>query len=687
MAVYFKDKIRNIAIIGHSGEGKTSLFEAILYKTKAIDRLGKVDEGNTVSDYDQEEINRKMSIAMSLSYVYYKDYKFNFIDVPGFFDFEGEMIAALSVADTALIVTSANGSLTVGTEKAIDYCSEKGIPMYLFINGVNKENSDYFKTVDAIKEKYGNKISPLELPIMNGYDMTGFVDVLSMKAFDNDGNEIAVPAEISDKVEEYNMALTEFAAEADDELLEKFFSGEELTFEEKLSGCKKRMLASELVPVVAGVAVGKPVITNLLDNIIALFPSPAEMPSKTAEKASGEKAEIVCDENNKFAAQIFKTIVDKFIGKVQLFKVASGKVKVGEAVYNFTKDENEKVSSLLLLKGNKSESIDTIYAGDIGAFAKMNYTSTGDTLCDPSAKIKITPIEYPEPVFAMAVSSAEKGKEDKVFGGLAKLLEEDPTFKLEKNLETFDMLIYGMGESQLDILCKKLKNKEGVEAKLCEPKIPYRETIRKTVEQQGKYKKQSGGHGQYGDTHIRFEPKPEVDFEFDEEIVGGVVPKQYIPAVEKGLRECITKGVLAGYPVVGLRAVLYFGSYHSVDSSELAFKMAATAAYKDGLPKASPIILEPIVSVNVTVPESYMGDIMGDLNKRRGRIFGMETVEGKTVVKGEVPQAEMFKYATDLRSMTQGRGRFSMKFERYEEAPANISQKIIDDYNKAQADK
>lgn len=684
MAVYLKDKIRNIAIIGHSGEGKTSLFEAILLKTKAIDRLGRVDDGTTVSDFDQEEINRKMSIAMSLSNVTYKDYKFNLIDVPGFFDYEGEMVAALTVADTAIIVTSAGGNLTVGTEKAIDYCTEKSIPMLIFINGVNKENSDYLKTVAAIKEKYGNKIAPLELPIMNGYEMTGFVDILSQKAFDNDNNEIDIPSALAATAEELNNSLTEFAAEANDELLEKFFSGEELTAEEKRQGCKLRMMNAELIPVVAGVAVVKPVLSNLLDNIIAFFPSPTERPGTKAQNSAGEQITISCDENGKFAAQIFKTMVDKFMGKVQIFKVASGKIKVGDSVYNMSKDESEKVSALLLMKGNKSEPADMLQAGDIGAFAKMNYTSTGDTLCDASFKVTIAPIEYPEPVFSMAVSSAEKGKEDKVFGGLAKLLEEDPTFRLEKNIETLEMLIFGMGETQLDVLCKKLKNKEGVVAKLTEPKIPYRETIKKTVEQQGKYKKQSGGHGQYGDAHIRFEPKPEVDFEFADEIVGGVVPKQYIPAVEKGLRESIIRGVLAGYPVVGLRAVLFFGSYHDVDSSEMAFKMAASMAFKEGVAKANPILLEPIMSVNVTVPENYMGDIMGDLNKRRGRIFGMETVNGKTVVKGEVPQAEMFKYATDLRSMTQGRGRFSMQFERYEEAPATTAQKIVDEYNKSQ---
>lgn len=683
MGVYLKDKIRNIAIIGHSGEGKTSLLEAILAHTKAINRLGKVDDGNTVSDYDQEEINRKMSISMSLAYTDHKGYKLNFIDTPGFFDFEGEMISALTVADIALIVTSAAGILSVGTEKAIEYCAEKGIPMYIFINGVNKENTDFLKTVDAIRDRYGNKVTPIELPIMNGYDMVGFVDVISNKAYDTDNKEMSIPSNLVPKTEEFNNELTEFAAEADDELLEKFFNGEQLSVEEKKEGCKKRMLLTELIPVVAGVAVNKPIITNLLDNIITLFPSPADMPTKKGINEENEQTEISCDESGNFVGQIFKTIVDKFMGKVQLFKIYRGQVKVGDVLYNPNKRENEKISSLVVIRGNKTENVDILYAGDIGAFAKLNYTTTGDTLSASSEKITMPAIDFPAPIFSMAVSSAEQGREDKVFGGLAKLLEEDPTFRLEKNIETNQMIMSGMGESQLDILCRKLKNKEGVEANLEEPRIPYRETIRKTVEQQGKYKKQSGGHGQYGDAHIRFEPKPEVDFEFDDEIVGGVVPKQYIPAVEKGLRECIAKGVLAEYPVVGLRAVLYFGSYHAVDSSELAFKMAASLAYRDGLPKASPVLLEPIMSVSVIVPESYMGDIMGDLNKRRGRIFGMETVEGKTVVKGEVPQAEMFRYATDLRSMTQGRGRFSMQFERYEEAPSNIAQKVIEDYNKS----
>lgn len=685
MAVYLKDKIRNIAIIGHSGEGKTSLLEAILYSTKAIDRLGSVGAGNTVSDYDQEEVNRKMSITLSLAYTYYKDYKFNFIDVPGFFDFEGEMVSALSVADTALIVTSATGALSVGTEKAIEFCTENSIPMFVWVNGINKENSNYINTVNAIREKYGAKVAPIQLPIMNGYDCTGYVDVLAKKAFDLSGKETALPANLADTAEEFNMSLTEFAAEADDELLEKFFGGEELTAEEKQKGCKIRMLASELIPCIPGAAVGKVVLTNLLDLIISLFPAPSERPAKKATDASGKDIELVCDENGKFAAQIFKTIVDKFVGKLSLFKVASGKVKPGDVAYNTRKGDTEKISALMLLKGSKSEPVDMLYAGDIGAFAKLSDTKTGDTLCDPSNELTICPIDFPAPVISFAVSSAKQDEEEKVIASLYRLLDEDSTFKIEKNAETSEILISGVGEMQLDIICKKVKNKYGYEVLLREPRVSFRETVKKRVEAEGKHKKQSGGAGQFGQCSIRFEPgAADGEFEFVDEIVGGAIPRQFIPAVEKGLREAIKKGVLAEYPMVNLKCTVFDGKYHPVDSKEIAFITAAKLAYADGCAKANPVLLEPIVSVSVTIPESYMGDIMGDLNKRRGKIFGMETVNGKTVVKGEVPQAEMYRYATDLRSMTQGRGKFSIQFERYEEAPPTVSQKIIDDFKKSQ---
>lgn len=684
MAVYHLDKIKNIALIGHSGEGKTSLLEAILFSTKAIDRLGRVDDGNTVSDYDQEEINRRISISMSTAYIYYKDYKINIIDVPGFFDFEGEMVAALTVADAAVVVAGATGAVAVGAEKAMDYCIEKGIPTMIFVNGVNKENSSYNKTVEAFKEKYGSRIMPMEIPLMNGTTMTGFIDLVQDKAFDNAGNEIKIPDALQAEYSEAHNNLLEMAAEADDEILEKFFAGEELTAKEKRVGLRKRIADAEITPIMAGVAVGNIVIANFLEHIVNLMPF-ADKKAVKYTAADGSEGTFNTSEEGKTAIRVFKSIVDPFVGKLLMFKVMRGKIASGDQLFNTNSEETEKIASMYILRGKKQEAADVLYAGDIGALAKLNYTSMGDTLSDASEKIKFPPLEFPEPVISLAVTAAEKGNEEKVIAGLTKLMEEDSTFRLEKNAETGEMLISGLGESQLDIVCKKLKNKYKVVAILNPPRVPYRETIKKKVEQQGKHKKQSGGHGQYGDAYIRFEPLYEGEFEFVDEIVGGVVPKQYIPAVEKGLRECIVRGVLAGYPVHGLKATLYFGSYHDVDSSEMAFKLAATNAYKEGLPKASPILLEPIMTVKVTVPEAYMGDIMGDMNKRRGRILGMESVNGKTVINAEAPMIELLRYATDLRSMTQGRGKFSMAMNRYEEVPPVLSQKIVEDYKKTQA--
>ncbi len=682
MAVFSKEKIRNIALIGHGGEGKTSLLEAILYSTKAIDRLGKVDDGNTVSDFDSEEISRKMSISLSLSYVTYKDFKINFLDCPGFFDFEGEVVAALAACDGAIVVTQASGSLSVGTEKAIDYCQEKKIPVLLFINGVNKENSSYSKTVAAIKEKYGSLVSAIELPIMDGYTMTGYVDVLANKAFDNAGNEIAIPSDLADAVGSDNAELTEVAASADEELMEKFFEEGDLSKEDKMAGIKKMVVSAEFIPVVAGVATGKPVLCDLLDNIIALMPVAGENGGVTATKGE-EKIELNYDENAPFVCRIFKATIDPFVGKLLLFKVYSGSVKQGESILNSTKDETEKVSALYTLRGKNQEGMEVIKAGDIGAFAKMSYSATNDTLCDPSCNVVVAPIEFPAPVFTVAISSeGDKGGADKVVDGLKKLMEEDPTFKVEKNAETNETVICGIGETQIDVLCKKVKNKYKVEAKLVEPRVAYRETIRKTVEQQGRCKKQNGGSGLFGDVYIRFEPAPEVDFEFTEEIVGGAVPKQYFPSVEKGLREIRTTGIMAGCLMVGFRAVLYFGSYHPVDSKEAAFIEAAKIAFKEGIPKANPVLLEPIMNLKVIVPTDFMGDIMGDITKRRGKVFGMEGVGGKTVITGEVPQSEMHRYAIDLRSMTQGRGKFSMEFARYDEVPAGAVAKIVEEERK-----
>ena len=685
MAVFHKDKIRNIALIGHGGEGKTSLLEAMLYKTKAIDRLGKVNDGNTVSDYDQEEIARKMSISLSMAYVLYKDYKFNVLDVPGFFDFEGEMVAALSVADAAILVTGATGAVPVGAEKALEYCSEHNVPVFIWVNGVNKENSSFDATLQAYRDKYGAKVIAIELPIMQGTNMKGYVDAMQHKAFDTDGAEIVIPAELERKLAEEDGILMEAVAEASEELMEKYFGGEDISAEEKRNGLRTRFAAGEVYPVVAGVAVDKPVLTALFDHIVDLFPAPGE--SVKHGYTVGDKHETVdIDENGKFAAQVFKTIVDPFIGKLLMFKVMRGKVSTGDTVYNVEADENEKISSMSIIRGKKQEAVDQMFAGDIGAFAKLNYTTTNNTLCDPSEIVKFDPIEFPEPVISFAVSSADKGSEDKVFAGLNKMLDEDSTFTLEKNAETNEMIISGMGEMQLDIICKKVKNKFNATAVLKEPRIAYRETIKKTVEAEGKHKKQSGGAGQFGQCSVRFEPgAADGVFEFVDAVVGGAIPRQYIPAVEKGLREAAPKGILADYPVINLKCTVFDGKSHPVDSKEIAFITAAKLAFQDGCSRANPVFLEPIMHIDITVPDSYMGDIMGDLSKRRGRILGTDSVNGKTVVSAEAPQAELAKYATDLRSMTQGRGKFVTKFERYEEVPASQAAKIIEDYKKRQA--
>lgn len=685
MPSYNKDKIRNIALIGHSGEGKTSLLEAILFKTKVTTRLGKVDDGTSLSDFDPEEISRKMSIGLSLAFTEYKGFKFNFLDVPGFFDFEGEMVSALSVADAAVLVTGATGTVAVGADLAIERCQENKIPVLIWVNGVNKENSSFDNTVKAYKEKYGTKISVIEFPIMEGNLLKGYVDVLSKKAYDTADNEIPMPESFVAKVNEEDGAIVELAAESSEELLEKFFGGEELTAEEKTNGLKARVISTEALPMMAGVAVGADYcITSLLDRIINLCPSPANSkPRKFTSLADNSTGEMLISEEGSFAAQIFKTSVDPFVGKLLMVKVVRGKVSMGDIVFNSNSGETEKISAIYNLRGKKQENTDSLSAGDIGAFAKLNYTSTGNTLCAISEKVMFEPINFPKPVISFAVSAQEKGAEDKVIAGFNKLMDEDSTFKIEKNIDTNEMVISGIGEMQLDVLSKKVKNKYSVSAILKEPRIAYRETIKKTVEAEGKHKKQSGGAGQFGQCSVRFEPgAADGIFEFVDAVVGGAIPRQYIPACEKGLREAIKQGILADYPMYNLKATVFDGKSHPVDSKEIAYVMAAKLAYQEGCAKANPVFLEPIYNIKVTVPDAFMGDIMGDMNKRRGRILGTDVVNGKAVVEAEVPQAEIGRYATDLRSMTQSRGRFEMTLVRYEEVPPLQTQKIIDDYKK-----
>jgi len=675
MKVFESDSIRNIALIGHSGEGKTSLAEALMYETKCVDRLGKVDDGTSTMDFDDEEIKRKISISMSVGYALYKNTKINIFDVPGFFDFEGEMASALHAADSAIVVTSASGSVTVGTEKALEMCVDKKVPALIFVNAIDKENSDFNGTLDAIRAQYKNVI-PLELPIIEAGKMTGSLDVITGKAFDLKGGSINAPAAVADKAAGLKDELMEIIAGADEELMEKYFEGETFTDDEIQTGLHKAIMDDSLIPLMAGNAIDCKGVGRLLDKIIDVLPNPL----KAHPMMAGDK-EVKIDPNGQFSAQIIKSIVDPYVGKLLIFKVVSGKLNSGDAVLNNAAGKQEKMGALYILKGKKQEPIDSLNAGDIGAVAKLVYSNTNDTLSDPAYKIEYNKIAFPPAVISYAVKAAKD--EEKAIQGLIKMQEEDATFKVEKNIETGDVLISGLGEAQLDIMCKRVKAKLGLDITWAEPRVAYRETIKKQASAEGKHKKQSGGAGQFGDVFIKFEPGAEDgQFEFVDAIVGGAVPKQFIPAVEKGLREAIKHGVLAGYPMVNLKATLYDGKYHPVDSKEIAFVTAAQLSYDAACAQAGPCFLEPIVEAKITVPSDYLGDILGDMNKRRGRILGTDALGKKQVITAEVPQAEMFRYATDLRSMTQGKGRFEMHIVRYEEVPAQYNPKIIADAKK-----
>ena len=671
--------IRNIAIVGHSGEGKTTLCEAILFNGGAIERMGKVDSGTTVSDFDEQEIARKMSVSLSVAYTTWKDVKINILDCPGFYDFEGEVNEAMRACGAAIVVMGANGTLTVGAEKAIGQCLRAKKPLIIFINGMDKENADYHGTVRALQEKYKNKIAPIQIPMMEGSKMVGNVNALTEKAyrFTNTGpEEIPVPDMYRRDFDEMRLSLMEAAAENDDVLLEKYFEDGQLSREDIIHGIRKGIYNINVIPVMAGSALQNKGVINLMNEIVKYLPEAAERAESPAlDLTKDTVVGIGCDEEAPFAAQVFKTAVDPFVGKLNYLRVCRGVLKTGMTVLNPNTGTEERINTIYLVNGKKQTPVPELRAGDIGAVNKLQNTGTCDTLCDPSAPVRFDPIPFPHPVLYMAVYAKVRGTEDKVFSGLARLAEEDRSFVVVKDHDTGETLAGGQGEVHLDVINKKLKAKFGAEADFRTPAIAYKETIRKVANAEGKYKKQTGGHGQYGHCKIRFEPC-EKDFEFAEEVVGGTVPKQYIPAVEKGLIECLPHGVLAGYPVIRLKAVLYDGSYHDVDSSEAAFKAAAELAFKEGLKNASPVLLEPLSRLRIVVPEQYVGDVMGDLNKRRGRILGMDTQEDMQVITAEAPKSEILTYATALRSMTQGRGRFSETFARYEQAPENVLQAV-----------
>lgn len=671
------DKIRNVALIGHSGEGKTTLAEAILLNMGMIDRQGKVEDGNTVMDFDAEEINKKSSISLACAYGEYKGYKFNIIDVPGFYDFECEMVQALAVADSAIIVSGAGGTLTVGTEKAIDYCVEHEIPAMLFINGLDKDNSDFIKTVNAIKEKYGHKIAPMIIPNMVDSKMKGFVKVAYGVLRDWERNEYPIPDYLLEAYEEAKLAITEAAAENDEALLEKFFADGELSPEEIEIGVKKGINSCSTITVLGGSAAKNHGVFNLMDKIISTLPSPKDAGLQRATVKGSFKVPVSPNENSQTVLRVFKTVVDPYLGRLNYVKVISGKLKSGMTLKVSSDGREEKIGATYFIKGKKQDSATEIIAGDIGALNKLNDVKTGDTLYETN-QTEFKMFEVPSPMYKRTVSASKKGEEDKIFAGLSKLADEDISFSVSKNPDTGEMIIAGIGAMQLQVLCKKLKSKFGVEAVLGVPKIAYKETIKKMAEGEGTHKKQSGGAGQYGNCKIRFEPgAADGEYEFVDAIVGGAISNSFIPAVDKGLREAIKTGILAGYPVINLKATLFDGKMHPVDSKEVAFVSAAKIAFGEGIKNANPVILEPIMKVVITVPDNYLGDIMGDINKRRGRILGTEQDGDKAVIIADIPESETLEYATDLRSLTQARGKFTIEFARYEEVTFDQQAKII----------
>ncbi len=674
--------IRNIAIIGHSGEGKTSLAEAMLFNGKTIDRIGTTTDKNTVMDFDDQELARKISISLACANTTWNGAKINIIDVPGFFDFEGEFEEAMRAVGGAILVAEANGTVSVGAEKAIEYCLKRRVPLMIFINGIDKENANYAQTVEAFRDMFGAKIATMHAPILVGHKMKGYVSVISNKAYEftKGGRvEIPVPANMVSELEVLKNGLIEAAAETSEEFLDKFFNEGTLTNDEIIAGIKIGIFNGETIPVMGGSALENMGVINLMNEIVEIMPSPVERRAVPATIVdNGEIENVVCDEDKPFSGQVFKTVADPFVGKLNMIRVFTGKLTSGMTVYNATTGEKERINAVYIMKGKKQEPVSELVAGDIGAVSKLNKTNTGDTLCDESHKIKFYDIPLPKPVLTMAIRALKTGEEDKVFAGLNRLAEEDLTFIVEKDNTTGEMVIRGLGETQLDILCKKLKSKFGAEAVLSEPKIPFKETIKLAVEAEGKHKKQSGGAGQFGVVNIRFEPGAENgEFEFVNAIVGGAVSKPFALAAEKGIKEAMQKGVLAGYPMTNLKCTLFDGKEHPVDSKEVAFISAAKLAYDDACRRANPVILEPIYVYEITVPNDYTGDILGDMTKRRGRILGMESVGGKQVISCEAPLMEMTKYATDLRSITQGRGRFVGEFIRYEELPFEIQEKVV----------
>ena len=681
MKKYGTESLRNVALVGHGGAGKTSLAEAMLFVAKGVNRLGKVDDGTTVMDFDPEETRRQISINTSLAPVEWNEHKINILDTPGYFDFVGDVVTALTVADSGIMVVCASSGVEVGTEKGWEYLEEVGLPRTVFMNKMDRENANFTKVVAELRDHFGPKLVPIQLPIGEAENFSGLVDLVKMKAYIKDGNsfkEAPIPADLEAEVEVAREEMIEAASVADDDLMMKYLEGEALTDKEVEQAVRLGTQKGDLVPILLGSSQSTFGISFFLDHIVQGTPSPAQR-SITGKDASG--AEVTITTNDKeLSALVYKTMADPYVGKLTLFRVFSGTIRSDSSAYNVRTGKDERIGQLFLIKGKDQIAVSEIGAGDLGAVAKLQDTTTNDTLASKDKKVSIKPIAFPKPVMTLAVQPKAKGDEDKIGSGLFRLSEEDPTFTVTKSVDTGQNLISGMGDLHLEVMCSRLHKKFGVEVELDTPIVPYRETIRGTAKVEGKHKKQSGGRGQFGHVWLELSPgNPEHEdrLEFVDDVFGGSVPRQYIPAVEKGLREILDEGPLAGFPVENIRVSLYDGSYHAVDSSEMAFKIAAGMAFRKGFLSSNPVLLEPIMNVEIRVPEAFMGDVMGDMNKKRGRILGMEPQGGMQVIRTQVPMAEMFKYAIDLRSMTQGRGTFTSDFSHYEEVPMQIAEQVI----------
>lgn len=686
MKIFQTEQIRNIGLGGHGGSGKTMLFEALLYNLKEINRIGSIEQGSTVSDYNPDEIERQISISSSLGHGIWKDHKINMIDTPGYSDFFGEVVSTMRVVDTMFIVVSAASGVEVGTEMVWAEAAKQGVPRFIVINKLDRENIDFDNIVEGLVESFGHQVVLAQFPVETGPNFDSVVDLFRMKvlkfAKDGSGNytEEEIPADLKEKADELHLKLVEAVAESDDTLMEKYFEAGELSEEEFKVGLKKAVAADAIFPIFCTSATANVGVKRLLDVIVNFCPAPNERGEVKTEDGS-----LKVDANGPFASLVFKTVSEQHMGELSFFKIFSGKLKTGEDVINTRDGHTERIGQMFVLNGKNKKSVEELMAGDIGAVVKLKNTHTSDTLCAKGQNIKFPKIEFPEPVIRTAIKPKAKGDEEKISNGLHLLHEEDPTFLYYQDPELRQTIVSGQGELHLQIILKRLHQKFHVEVEEEEPKIPYRETIRKTATAQGKFKKQTGGRGQYGDCHLRLEPMERGGkFEFLDEIVGGVIPGKFIPAVEKGVVETMEKGVLAGYPVVDVRVAVYDGSYHSVDSSEMAFKVAASMAFKKAFMDANPVLLEPIYNIEVRVPDEYMGDVMGDISSRRGRIMGMDRDGRFQVIKAQVPLAELYRYSTTLRSLTQGRGIHKRSFSHYEEVPSDIAQKIIEESKKEQ---